>query len=531
MEQSPVPSGYRAILAAREQEFNARLQDGQISPLIFPHDFVSLFVTVGVLLVPWPRQGAFKYARQLSFCLVLYLNILTIRKCRSRAMANGYGVGLAFIWHTIWSATLLVFNDVQGKFKRIEKDTTICETKLNGVDSVVNRDGPEERTGLGHLHGQLNGTPARRRSSDRDMNNSGTSPVKEPGRTHYTTYYRWQPFPKTFSHRLAWVLDISTFSFRGPGWNWSNPNVAPAPDKSATKSALKAMLTTTAIHYLRLDLIKVLVMQDPYFWGVLDSPPPAFFAPLGQYAGIPALAYHYLLICLGIVSALMVYYGCLCIIYLLISLSCGPRSCVRVPIDAPWLYPNLFGPFLSSVLDKGLAGAWSKWWHQVFRFAFVSPTAWVFPYLPHFLRKKPYFPLLRAIVAFALSGLIHACGSYTQLGTTRPWGPFSFFVVQVPGILIQQLAGEICAHLPFALPRWLRRWSNLAFFIFWILLTGHLVADDFAKGGVWLFEPVPVSPIRGLGFGAVGEGWWCWHGKWFGLWKGEKWWQRGVEIF
>jgi hypothetical protein len=37
----------------------------------------------------------------------------------------------------------------------------------------------------------------------------------------------------------------------------------------------------------------------------------------------------------------------------------------------------------------------------------------------------------------------------------------------------------------------------------WCILTGPLVADDLAATGLWLYEPVPVSFIRGL----KGEGW------------------------
>ncbi|TKA71366.1 hypothetical protein B0A49_04375 [Cryomyces minteri] len=40
---------------------------------------------------------------------------------------------------------------------------------------------------------------------------------------------------------------------------------------------------------------------------------------------------------------------------------------------------------------------------------------------------------------------------------------------------------------------------NFAFVHVWFYYTSPLLVDDFAKGGIWLFEPIPISPLRGLG--------------------------------
>jgi hypothetical protein len=29
-------------------------------------------------------------------------------------------------------------------------------------------------------------------------------------------------------------------------------------------------------------------------------------------------------------------------------------------------------------------------------------------------------------------------------------------------------------------------------------------------GVLVIYEPIPISPLRGLGFGVEGDGWWCW---------------------
>ncbi|EFW16479.1 hypothetical protein D8B26_005803 [Coccidioides posadasii str. Silveira] len=517
MEGSPVSRGYRAILALREVEFADRMKKGEILPLIFPHNFSSIFIVVAVLLVPWPRHNAFRFARHFAFCVVLYLNTLTIVNCRTLGMANSYGVGMGFIWLTIWSATLLVFRDVQGEFKRIERTREVRERRSNGVNAEAN----------GHKNLQFWQSEI---SSPGNGGLSKTSGEKTTNSLQCRAKYRWQSYPEKFSHRFTWVLDVSMFSFRGTGWNWGNPTLPPSVADPPTKYVLMSVLKKTFIHYLRLDLVKILMVRDSYFWGLVDSPHPPFLAPLGHFAGFFAHIYRHFLIYLGIVSSLTTLHGYLCIAYLLLSLFYGSSTRITVPIEAPWLYRGLFGPF-SSVFDYGLAGGWGKWWHQIFRYGFVSPSDWMFQYLPRFLRKKPIFLFLRAMIAFMLSGLIHACGSYTQFAPTHPLsGPFLFFILQFLGIVAQGLTSHLLSHLPFPLPKWLKQWGNVAFTITWILLTGPLVANDFSRGGIWLFEPVPISPLRGFGFGTPDEGWWCWHGKWFRMWKGEKWWQRGIQI-
>ncbi|KAI1909076.1 hypothetical protein LOZ53_003323 [Ophidiomyces ophidiicola] len=352
------------------------------------------------------------------------------------------------------------------------------------------------------------------------------------GNLQYIASYRWQPYPKRFLHRLAWVVDVSTLSFRGCGWDWGNATLPTrVATKSETKAAFKLSMISTGLSYIALDLIKVVMMKDPYFWGITDSPPPPFLIFLGLFASPVTRVYRLLLVCAGIMAALKTFYGYLCILYLGISLFGRPRTRIAIPIEAPWMYRRLFGPCLTSLLEYGLAGGWAFWWHQIFRFGFVSPSNWIFVQLPQFLQTKSVFFVLRLTIAFVLSGTMHACGSYTQIAMTYPISEiFLFFILQIPGILIQRVLAHLVSKAGFKCPMWLKRLGNIAFAFVWMLLTGPLAANDFSRGGAWLFEPVPISPLRGLGFGALNEGWLCWHQRWFRRWEGEKWWQQGIQI-
>ena len=78
------------------------------------------------------------------------------------------------------------------------------------------------------------------------------------------------------------------------------------------------------------------------------------------------------------------------------------------------------------------------------------------------------------------------------------------------------------------IPKVVRRAANLGIVTVWLYFTSPLLVDDFARGGIWLFEPVPISLWRGLGFGPEGEGWWCWYGGLLKWRSGGAWWDSGI---
>lgn len=160
--------------------------------------------------------------------------------------------------------------------------------------------------------------------------------------------------------------------------------------------------------------------------------------------------------------------------------------------------------------------------------------------------------LLESFLAFTLSGLIHSAGGYTAVPrTNRPWTPIAFFVFQAVGIILQVATSAFVNHFiaqSFALltrsdkpskkviiPRWLRRIANLVYTLLWLYLTAWGLIDDMSRAGVWLFEPVPISPFRLMGFGSPGNtNWWRWDGVGYGLgWytgRQGRWWESGVTL-
>ncbi|PGH23390.1 hypothetical protein AJ80_02500 [Polytolypa hystricis UAMH7299] len=551
MDPELLPVSYRALLNDREARFERELASGHFMPLLFPHNFAPPFILIVALLIPHRHSSVSKLVRCVSYICILYWTYWNTSNCRTLGLGNGYGVGLVSFWFAAWSASLLLFNDVQRDFKRIERSIVALDRKETQNPPTDSRSETAKSTALANDDSSTNGYRWRQGSAISSLKASSMSTV-ETDVVQETYLFRWQGYPETRGHRLTWILDLIS-SFRGPWWNFRSSTLPPLPDSipaqvksttskeakwqtvdlNSTKAAFWFIFRTFAICYIVLDILKVTVMRDPYFWGMISAPPPKPLDALGPLRSILLThIYRLSIFILALFTGLTFIPAIPSLIYLSLSLIPGFRRWISIPMEAPWQYPRLFGPFFSSIMDHGLPGAWSKWWHQLFRPSFTAPSAWLFPRLPTSWQKPPVKLLLFSFTAFTLSGMYHAFGSYTQFADTKPfYGTFMFFFLQAPGAILQSLLAKLLVpRLPFRPPRWLRRLTNILVFVIWVGVTGPLLADDFAKGGVWLFEPIPISPLRGLGFGAQGEGWWCWHGKWVTVWRGEEWWNVGLRI-
>ncbi|EAW12567.1 wax synthase family protein [Aspergillus clavatus NRRL 1] len=529
------PSSYRQVLLNNRRQFEHLIEQGDYKPFYLWHLLVFTALPLTGLLIS--RRSGSRYVRPVISALILGTAVDVIRHRRALLGGNGYMGGLVTAWWAIWSATILVFNDAERDFKRIERSSSDPSHPIKA-------------------QGAENGNPTR--CGDEGSNGCVAKAKQDASRLGSETLI-WQPYPHALRHRLNWALGL-LFNMRGPEWSWRISTLDPLPAslqaQQTTKNGRSARqakekrdgtvswpgprarlhmaFVTFVKHYLFLDLLKVLMMYDPYFWGI---DPPASILP-SPVTHLPAAAlitrfYRLLLSAFGVFAALSFVNALNPLVFLGLSLAFpnASRALTRAPLDAPWLYSPAFGPFRAPILDSGLAGCWSQWWHQLFRFGFTSTAHWLLALLPRPLAAQTTTRrVAMTLVAFSLSGLIHACGSYTQFAHTTPLtGPFLFFLLQAVGVLLQ--TGWVRLVARGRCSRRTGRAANAAFVFAWLLFSGGLIADDFARGGLWLTEPLPVSPLRGLGFGAEGDGWWCWRDRWFTRWEGGGYWERGVRVF
>ncbi|EKG15922.1 hypothetical protein MPH_06888 [Macrophomina phaseolina MS6] len=553
---SHAPATHNEALAQIYARYDQAISSGDFLPFVYPWGSFGALACFLYLLIPHFNSPVLKGLRFPVWAFNAYCSIYAILYCRARNMAPAFGVGLISSWSLLWTFTLLVVHDAQTDFARIERTEGACARLRNTGSATANgaalKDKPHDDS--------LTVSTIKDADLAAEQKKLGTT----AGPAQRTGIFAWQHFPLSpFIERLDWVADVFC-NFRGMGWNWRIPGLAPpprwvqqqlhansgtpAPDDTTTsdethigldgthqpqtrREALFASLRTLVTGYLILDFLKVIVLHDPYFWGVIDAPPPTFLPVLIRTSPTLTRIYRLLITLNAIKWALTSIFALAPLFFLGIL---GPRAIGARA--SPWMYPSTFGSY-TTVLDKGLGGWWGSWWHQTFRFAFSSPSQKLAGRLG-LPRRHPLTKLLHLSTAFLLSGLLHAAGSTTQSGATHPLsGPLLFFASQPLGIALQLLLASLLRRAGVVTPRTPRALRQLGNFLYvhaWFFATAPLLADDFARGGIWLFEPVPLSPLRALGLGDADSGWNCWKGKagadWVRWHQGKRWWESGIAF-
>ncbi|KAF1940932.1 hypothetical protein EJ02DRAFT_405553 [Clathrospora elynae] len=533
----PWPHSHHDVIEHYHQQYDRQIASGQYHPFLYPcGTFGALFVII-YLLIPHQNRPWLKNGRYLAFAWITAFAAYTVLYTRARGMAPSLGVGLISAWSVAWVGAILICNDAQTEFMRIERTEGAFGNakKENEVNGNTNLKGEEGKERDSHAKDSIvNG-----HAGPRDRHGS----------------FAWQPYPLTpFIERLDWVLDIFC-NFRGAGWNWRISALPPPPKaiqeqlhqnsgstapKHSNKmhagqvttypnrfSLLGANAKTLITGYLVLDALKTAMMYDPYFWGSVERSPPSYLPSLVTQSPVLTHMYRLTLSMLAIKSALQAIFSLGPLVF------SGVLSPSLIGVRGEhWMYPETWAPY-SVVLQKGLAGWWGSWWHQTFRFAFQEPSrklveVWGMD------KRGSKAKAVQLVIAFGLSGLVHGSGSFTCAGETRPVrGPMAFFLLQALGIFVEVGVTQMLKTkgVGRTLPGWVKRVVTFVYVHVWFYYTAHLLCDDFARGGVWLFEPVPISLFRGLGFGAdKRDGWWCWGGQWVWWHSGDAWWRSGLAF-
>jgi hypothetical protein len=476
-------------------------------------------------------------------------------------MATGFAVGLTAAWGVIWAFTWLVWNRPQWDAKRVQSRKNVAGKAGVGHDGSANGSvelhiGNGSATSLpsgdsdlrkriqmnGHAQEeQSNGhTTANGNAHAQEASSSELSLAKGEGVEYY-----WQSYPSNLRERIPWVIDL-LMNFRGPGWNWAIPPLPALPPHikaalgepvdAASKSGISSIglrrfnsrrelfnsrVPRFILGYLLLDNVKIIMKKDHYFtFG------PNNYALPPHLQGFSPLTLRFIRhsICsIAIIVSLEMVFSLAPLIFCLLL---GP-SIIGLRGEA-WHYPTTWGSF-SSVLTKGLNGLWGSWWHQTFRFVFSAPTNY-FIRNGYFSPKSMIAKISALVFAFEISGFLHTGGSISQFPKTHPSHAPTFFMLQALGILLQTTFCSIFHGQIKKLPQAVRKGGNLAFTLFWLFETGWWLVDDFARGGIWLYEPIPVSVLRGLGLGDSGDGWWCWEHVGVGWYTGKHWWESGIAL-
>ena len=532
----PWPHTHRDVVEHYYQLYDKQIASGEFEPFVYPFGSYGALVVIAYLLIPHQNRPWLKKCRVLVFAWLFGFAAYSIANVRARGVAPGLGLGLIHAWSIVWVAAVLVWNDAQTDFQRIERMEGAFANARAKEKDISNSENEHSNQSLGN-GAEFNNHPEQGHLGPRDRHGE----------------FAWQPYPMSpFIERLDWVCDMFC-NFRGAGWNW-RPSALPPPPKHiqeqlrrnsgnppthsyrvhtnqskiyATRQELLATnFKTLILGYLTLDALKTFMMHDPYFWGQLDRAPPAYFPAWITAHPVVIHVYRMALSMFAVKWALQTIFACAPLLF------AGLLGRERIGARAePWIFPETWGPF-TAVLDRGLAGWWSSWWHQTFRFAFEQPSLKIVAALG---LPKTSLPakMLQLLFAFGLSGALHACGTHTAVGDTMPLSnSLTFFLLQAVGVAGEVMITQVVksAGIQKHVPTWLKRIFTFVYVHVWFYFTAHLLLDDFTLGGVWLFEPIPISLFRGLGLGVEGEGWWCWSGKVVRWHSDNRWWKSGIAL-
>lgn len=496
--------------------YDRLITSGENTPVLIPWVFLGIAIVPLYLILDTSQSSQSLLVRFSIWSATAALMTHNILFVRARNPAVTYAVGLMSAWMILWSAALLLAKDPRRDFARI-----------------------------------------RRRDVDSKSASESRSPVE--GETNVSNVRQkqvfWQYYPReSLLERIDWVSDLYN-NFRGVGWNWRVSGLPALPaeiqadlgketlprtaalakyrrkgeayDLQNRSALLRHTLWIAVRDYIIIDILRAIAVADPYFWGVLDAPAPIYLSALLRSNAFVVKSTR-LLLELAAMSFALEYVMTIGPLLLVGVLGPGGITNTR---GEPWMYPDIFGSF-DAVFEKGLAGWWAGWWHQVFRYGFEAPSKKIIALLGMDHRTS-LARTLQLVIVFGLSGTIHACGSYTQLGQTATLsGPFRFFMSQVIGIGAQMVVVDLLRRSGITprCPRWLSRIANFVYVHVWFYHTAPWLTNDLSKGGLWLYEPLPVSIVRGLGFGTAEQIWIPWSSDAIWWHDGGHWWNSGWAI-
>ncbi|MCJ1445501.1 MAG: hypothetical protein MMC23_006006 [Stictis urceolatum] len=540
---STPPRNHLELLRMYDAQIRDAYARGEYEPVVWPYRTWGFIVVLVYLALPPSQSSVVKLLRFPVFGYFVYWSYRCMVETRSIHMHSNYGIGLINVWSVIWLAALMIFSDARREAQGIERRERREDEKPalpNGTTKEAEDPSTTTRSAIKDNDSlRLRSTKASSKATEKNI-------TTEP-----EYIYHWQPLPSTLLPRLLWLYHLTT-SFRGASWTFQTSQIPPPPpqiqptlpppptsDPSLAPSLARktayptrrqllrsnTLLFTTC--YLLIDAWKTFALRDPYFWGYTSLPPPSSYPLILRSSGTLTHAYRLCISLVGVWAALNFITSLNFLVYCYLL---GPQSKLMGAKGEEWLYTPFWGP-VRVLWEQGLRGWWGSWWHQLFRVGFMAPTRWA-------LGKLGWEGLSlrgRALglgVAFGLSAAVHAGGSWTSWGASQPGGPALFFALQGLGVGAEGLVLDWCKRkeLERRVPAVVRKVVIGAWVVVWMYFTAGLLVGDFAKSGIWLFEPIPVSLFRGLGLGLEEEGWWCWHGPMAWWHWGDRWYESGIAL-
>lgn len=512
------------IYTAYRHAFLKQISEGTRRPQVLPYSLLSPMLAIAYLCIPHKHNPVVYAARWPLVGLITWLEFRTIQQTSGTSSSMGFMIGMQSSFTILWIWTWLIFKRPQWDARRVERRRVRVirdEKKAQLSEKII-------------LKEQI--CPEKMANDVVLLSNEEY--------TKDTYEYFWQPYPENFKDRFFWVLDL-LLNFRGPGWNWSVPliqTITPetlskldnpeegvdSGDSSPTKKCSKPSWCENLRHislfvfgYLICDVVGLLMVQDPYF----KVGPNTYELPSHLKSLHPIVLYLYRITLTGlmIITWIRTTYA---LYNFFMGYVLGPK--VLGLRGEPIYYNQVWGSF-SKVFERGLAGLWGNFWHQIFRNCFTAPT--IFLIEKGYIKPGKYTTRLIGLAfAFILSGFLHWAAAVTAFNETKPYDEFLFYGLQGVGVGLQSGLSKIFSSTIVKLPNSVRKIGNLLFTLAWFYLTAWLEADSFGRSGICILPMTHISLLRYLGFGEQDAIWNFWSPVDLMWYKGKNWIDSGIFL-
>jgi hypothetical protein len=140
------------------------------------------------------------------------------------------------------------------------------------------------------------------------------------------------------------------------------------------------------------------------------------------------------------------------------------------------------------------SGFWGNFWHDLFRFHFLTITRKLIPDSGNDKRSAHSIRgFLYMTTVFALSGSMHAAGSYAELRKTAPLLLFAGFVIQSVGVALQETITMFLVKMRVG--PGLKKAVINCYWFGWGITTAPMVIGDMAACGLFQSKVIPFSII------------------------------------
>lgn len=423
------------------QSYHQALDSHHITPFAIPS---CLFNTSYLVLYLTFSKSRSTSSRLTVFGLIAVQSFLHTRHTRSLAIAYGCFIGVADFWCALLAFEFLFVHDPKHFLRRVGCEQGTKSSKSNPKKLSDQEDEAKQKE-------QWNSIPP-------------------PG--------TW--------HRIFWIIDLLG-SMRLLHWKTHDAITSLSTSLPSSNSSpytreslsLKRCLLRLLMIYILVHILKEIVALDPYFWGSVNAECPEYLQAICHYT-LSLRIYRYLtaLALIFLAIELIVTVGHLVFLHLL-----GPNLVGTWGHEAS--YRQHIGA-VSSIYYRGLRGFWGTFWHQFFREAFSAPAEKTV-YLLDWARDSTSAQLLRILIPFILSGIVHGCGSYTLWAHSRPLLSFAFFAWQPLGILLQLALTRAVSVLLSSkshkmVSQHLVGLLNVTTTAGFLFLTFGFLADDYSRG-------------------------------------------------